>query len=159
MSFKTQLDIIEEDLKKWCAGKKVHKYRIFWYVAAIPCCIFLYGIVSQTHGFVVLGAMLGFLLFLASSKKADAPDSWEGRINEALQTLNPMDKNAFEALCRTVNEKRAIEPDDVAAWLKDEKEARALFERQRDERQRYSFTRWLDEQEPGQKAECIEESK
>lgn len=22
MSFKTQLDIIEEDLKKWCAGKR-----------------------------------------------------------------------------------------------------------------------------------------
>ena len=32
-----------------------------------------------------------------------------------------MNQDAFEKLCRTVNEKRAIEPDDVAVWLKDEK--------------------------------------
>lgn len=153
MSFKTQLDVIEEDLKKWREGKKVHKYRIFWIMAVIPGCTILYGLVSQTHGFVFLGAVLGFLLFLASSKKADAPDSWEGRINQALQSCSPIDKDAFEKLCHTVNEKRAIEPDDVAAWLKDEKEARALFERQRDERQRYSFTKWLDKRESGQKAE------
>lgn len=29
MLFKTQLDVIEEDLKKWLAGKKLRKYRIF----------------------------------------------------------------------------------------------------------------------------------
>lgn len=159
MLFKTQLDVIEEDLKKWRAGKKLHKYRIFWCAAAIPASLFLYGVFYQQPGFIFTGMVVGLILFAASSGRMDAPDSWEGRINQALQSVSPRDKDAFEKLCRTVKEKRAIEPDDIAAWLKDEKEARALFERQRDEQQRYSFTKWLDKRESGQKAECNEEGK
>ncbi|MCE2003960.1 hypothetical protein [Enterobacter asburiae] len=159
MSFKTELDAIEEDLKKWRAGKRLHKYRIFWCAAAIPGSMFLYGVFYQQPGFIFMGMVLGFLLFVAASGKMDAPDSWEGRINQALQSVSPRDKDAFEKLCRTVKEKRAIEPDDIAAWLKDEKEARALFERQRDELQRYSFTEWLDKRESGQKADCNGEGK
>lgn len=159
MSFKTELDAIEEDLKKWRAGKRLHKYRIFWCAAAIPGSMFLYSVFYQQPGFIFMGMVLGFLLFVAASGKMDAPDSWEGRINQALQSVSPRDKDAFEKLCRTVKEKRAIEPDDIAAWLKDEKEARALFERQRDEQQRYSFTKWLDKRESDQKAECNEEGK
>ena len=159
MSFKTELDVIEEDLKKWRAGKRLHKYRIFWCAAVLPGSMFLCGVFYQQPGFIIMGVVLGFLLFLAASRKMDAPDSWEGRINQALQSVSPRDKDAFEKLCRTVKEKRAIEPDDIAAWLKDEKEARALFERQRDEQQRYSFTEWLDKRESGQKAECNGEGK
>ncbi|EPH5849105.1 MULTISPECIES: hypothetical protein [Enterobacter cloacae complex] len=159
MSFKTELDAIEEDLKKWRAGKRLHKYRIFWCAATIPGSMFLYGVFYQQPGFIFMGMVLGFLLFVAASGKMDAPDSWEGRINQALQSVSPRDKDAFEKLCRTVKEKRAIEPDDIAAWLKDEKEARALFERQRDEQQRYSFTERLDKRESGQKADCNGEGK
>lgn len=159
MSFKHQLDAIEEDLKKWRAGKKLHKYRIFWCAAALPGSMFLYGVFYQQLGFIFMGMVLSFLLLMASSGKMDAPDSWEGRINQVLQSVSPTDKNAFEKLCRTVNEKKAIEPDDVAEWLKDEKEALALFEREQDENQRYSFTKWLDKQKGGQNAECNEEGK
>ena len=159
MSFKTQLDIIEEDLKKWRAGKKLHKYQIFWCAAALQGGIFLYGVFHQQPVFFFMGMVVGLILFAASSGKMDAPDSWEGRINLALQSYNPIDKDAFEKLCRTVNDKRAIEPDDITAWLKIEKEARALFERQRDEQQSYSFTKWLDKRDSGQKAECNEEGK
>ncbi|HDC4393757.1 TPA: hypothetical protein O8L60_004761 [Enterobacter cloacae] len=162
MSYKTRLDVIEEDLNKWRAGKKIHKYRRFLMptaLALLPCSIFLYGVFHIKAGFVVLGFMLAFLLFRLFTGKEDTPDTWEGRINQALLSYSPMNQDAFEKLCRTVNEKRAIEPDDVAAWLKDEKEARALFRRQRDERQHYSFTKWLDKREYNQKAECNEEDK
>ncbi|HAS0831057.1 TPA: hypothetical protein QHZ08_001973 [Enterobacter cloacae] len=162
MSYKTRLDVIEEDLNKWRAGKKIYKYRRFLMptaLALLPCSIFLYGVFHIKAGFVVLGFMLAFLLLRLFTGKEDTPDTWEGRINQALLSYSPMNQDAFEKLCRTVNEKRAIEPDDVAAWLKDEKEARALFRRQRDERQRYSFTKWLDKRESDQKAECNEEDK
>lgn len=95
MSFKTELDVIEEDLKKWRAGKRLHKYRIFWCAAAIPGSMFLYGVFYQQPGFIIMGVVLGFLLFLAASGKMDAPDSWEGRINQALQSVSPRDKDAF----------------------------------------------------------------
>lgn len=159
MLFKTQLDVIEEDLSKWRAGKKLHKYRIFWCAAALPGGIFLCGVFHQQPVYFFIGMAVGLILFAASSGKMDVPDSWEGRINQALQSYNPIDKDAFEKLCLTVKEKRAIEPNDIAAWLKDEKEARVLFERQRDEQQRYSFTKWLDKRESDQKAECNEEGK
>lgn len=161
MSSKTQLDVIEEDLKKWRTGKKIHKYRTSWCAAVLvlPGGMLLYGVLNQQLGFTCLGMILGCFLYLVLLSKAGTPAIWEGRINQALQSWSPIDKNAFEKLCRTVNEKRAIEPDDVAAWLKDEKEAYALFERKHDERQRYSFTQWLDKREHGQNAECNKEDK
>ncbi|MGK4353153.1 hypothetical protein ACSMFN_23305 [Enterobacter sichuanensis] len=162
MSYKTRLDVIEEDLNKWRAGKKIHKYRRFLMptaLALLPCSIFLYGVFHIKAGFVVLGVLVGYLWSLVFAGKEDTPDTWEGRINQTLLSYSPMNQDAFEKLCRTVNEKRAIEPDDITAWLKIEKEARALFEHQRDEQQRYSFTKWLDKQDSGQKAECNEEDK
>lgn len=55
MLFKTLLDVIEEDLKKWRAGKKLHKYRIFWCAAALPGGIFLYGVFHQQPVFFLYG--------------------------------------------------------------------------------------------------------
>jgi len=159
MSSKTQLDIIEQDLNKWRAGKKIHKYRLLSGVAVLPACIFLYGVLNQRTGFFILGIMLALLLLWAFGRKADEPDTWEGRINQHLKSCSPVNEDAFEKLCRKVKEKRAIEPDDVAVWLKDEKEARAFLERQRNERQRYSFTRWLDKREEALTIERNEERK
>ncbi|MGK3194579.1 hypothetical protein [Enterobacter soli] len=159
MSFKSQLDAIEADLEKWRAGKKIHKFRASWCVGVLPGGMFLYGVWNQQAGFTLVGILLAFLLAQIMLGTAETPDSREGRINQALRACSPIDKNAFEKLCRTVNEKKAIEPDDVAEWLKDEKEALALFERKQDENERYSFTKWLDERESDQNTSCNEEGK
>lgn len=159
MTSKNQLDAIEEDLKKWREGKKIRKFRTSWCAAVPPGGMFLYGVLNQQFGFTLVGILLTFLFPLMLLGAAETPDSWEGRINQALRACSPIDKNAFERLCRTVNEKKAIEPDDVAEWLKYEKEALALCVRKQDEYQRYSFTKWLENRKSDQNAECNEEGK
>lgn len=159
MTSKKQLDAIEKDLKKWREGKKMRKFRTSWCVAVLAGGMVLYGVLNQQYGFILAAIFIAFLFAQIILSTAETPDSWEGRINQALRACSPIDKNAFERLCRTVNEKKAIEPDDVAEWLKYEKEALALCVRKQDEYQRYSFTEWLENRKSDQNAECNEEGK
>lgn len=80
MLYKIRLDVIEEDLNKWCVGKKIYKY--WWFLMFIVfvflfCSIFFYGVFYNKVVFVVLGFMFVFFLFWFFIGKEDILDIWE----------------------------------------------------------------------------------
>ncbi|EHF4936989.1 hypothetical protein CF635_003605 [Enterobacter hormaechei] len=152
MSKESELRLIERDLKRWQAGKKPFRRGLVYVLIVSFICLFsltlyLACVCSSEEALSISGVCSVTGCVIARCVMSGIPVTWAGRINARLKGYQPHDKGAFETLCRAVNEKKAIEPVDVAIWFNAEKDALALFRRQQEERERYSFTRRLDNPE------------
>lgn len=152
VSRESELRLIERDLKRWQAGKKPFRRRLVYVFIVSFICLFsltlyLAGVYSSEEALSISGVCSVTGCVIARCVMSGIPATWAGRINEKLKGYQPHNADAFETLCRTVNGKKVIEPVDVAVWLDAEKEALAIFRCQQAERERYSFTRRLDDPE------------
>lgn len=152
MSRESELRLIERDLKRWQAGKQPFRRGLVYvfivsFICSFSLTLYLAGVCSSEEALSISGVCCVTGCVIARCVMSGMPATWAGRINARLKGYQPHDRGAFETLCRTVNEKKAIEPADVAVWLEAEKDALALFLRQQAERERYSFTRRLDNPE------------
>ncbi|EPZ8357489.1 hypothetical protein ACXWYY_003016 [Enterobacter hormaechei] len=152
MSRESELRLIERDIKRWQAGKKPFRRGLVFVLIVSFICLFsltlyLADVCSPEESLIISGVCSVTGSVVARCVMSGVPATWAGRINARLKGYQPHDKGTFETLCRTVNEKKAIEPADVAVWLDAEKAALAIFRCQLAERERYSFTRRLDDPE------------
>ncbi|MCS5452315.1 hypothetical protein ACJVQT_20015 [Enterobacter huaxiensis] len=149
MSRESELRLIERDLKCWQAGKKTFRRGlVFFFIVSFICLfsvtLYLAKVFSSEEALIVACVCSVAGSVVARSVMSGVPATWAGRINEKLKGYDPHNTAAFETLCLIVNEKKALEPDDVAVWLDAEKETLAIFRSQQAEREHYSFTRRLE---------------
>ncbi|HHA2302485.1 hypothetical protein I4P06_21705 [Enterobacter asburiae] len=152
MPRESELRLIERDLMRWQAGKKpFRRGLVYVFIVSLICLfavmLYLADVFSSEESLIISAVCSVAGCVVARSVMSGIPATWAGRINARLKGYQPHDKGAFETLCRTVNGKKIIEPVDVAVWLDAEKEALAIFRCQQAERERYSFTRRLDDPE------------
>lgn len=147
MSREKQLKRIEKDLASWQRGKKIIRQKVILAGAPIAIGLIVYTGLNTRPLYYFLAMLLGFALFLFWYSGLGTPSTWEGRVNKRLGGYDPQDTDAFLTLCRTVNENRGFDAEDIRAWIETEKAAIERFKRQSAERQRYSFTRRLERAE------------
>ena len=90
MSYKTGLDVIEEDLNKWRAGKRFTSTDGFDAHSARTSALQYFSLrcFHNKAVFVVLGFMLAFLLFRLFTGKEDTPDTG-GSNQSGIAVLQP----------------------------------------------------------------------
>lgn len=155
MSRESELRLIERDLKRWQAGKKtLRRGLVFFFIVSFICLssvtLYLTEVFSSEEALIVACVCSVAGGVVARSVMSGVPATWAGRINEKLKGYQPHNAAAFETLCLIVNEKKVLDPADVAVWLDAEKDALAIFRSQQAERERYSFTRRLENPDKSQ---------